>query len=63
MTPFSPEWRYGAEGSTMPWYPSVRLERQPVAGDWHSVIRVVKARLEALPWHNLRHGGPSVMRG
>jgi hypothetical protein len=48
MTPFSPEWRYGAEGSTMPWYPSVRLERQPAAGDWHSVVRAVKERLEAL---------------
>ena len=22
MTPFSPEWRYGFQGETMPWYPS-----------------------------------------
>ena len=33
-----PEWRYGADGETMPWYPSVRLIRQSQAADWNSVI-------------------------
>ncbi|MEO7727003.1 MAG: tetratricopeptide repeat-containing glycosyltransferase family protein, partial [Burkholderiales bacterium] len=32
------EWRYGEHGETMPWYPRVRLLRQPRAGDWNPVI-------------------------
>ena len=46
MTPFVPEWRYGAQGSTMPWYPSVELVRQRAYGDWESVICALRARLE-----------------
>ena len=38
LTPFAPQWRYGASGPAMPWYGSVRLLRQPRAGDWTSVI-------------------------
>ena len=34
MLPVACEWRYGEEGETMPWYPSVRLMRQPRPGDW-----------------------------
>ncbi|MCW5603617.1 MAG: tetratricopeptide repeat protein [Burkholderiales bacterium] len=44
MAPYSPEWRYGFAGVTMPWYPSVRIFRQPAFGDWTSVIdRVARA--------------------
>ena len=28
LTPYSPNWRYGATGSRMPWYPTLRLLRQ-----------------------------------
>jgi hypothetical protein len=38
MAPFSPEWRYGIAGAHMPWYPSVRVLRQPAYGDWDAVI-------------------------
>ena len=38
MAPFSPEWRYGIAGEEMPWYPSVRVFRQPRYGDWDAVI-------------------------
>jgi hypothetical protein len=33
-------WRWGgnANGSKTPWYPSMRIFRQPVFGDWQSVI-------------------------
>jgi hypothetical protein len=38
MAPFSPEWRYGIAGEDMPWYPSVRVFRQPAYGEWDAVI-------------------------
>ncbi len=41
MAPFSPEWRYGIAGDEMPWYPSVRIFRQPAYGEWDAVIGTV----------------------
>ena len=38
MVPFGSDWRYGAEGERMPWYPSVRLVRQRAIGDWSWVL-------------------------
>jgi tetratricopeptide (TPR) repeat protein len=48
MAPYSPEWRYGFTGDTMPWYPSVRLFRQPAFGEWQPVISDVAAELGRL---------------
>jgi len=48
MVPSVAEWRYGAQGESMPWYPSVRLFRQPLAGDWQPVLDRVSAGLAAL---------------
>jgi len=45
LAPYSPEWRYGFKGSTMPWYPSVRVYRQPVFGAWGHVIEEVAGEL------------------
>jgi len=45
LTPAWPEWRYLREGTSLPWYPNVRLLRQRVPGDWAPVV--VQAR-EAL---------------
>ena len=36
------EWRWG-EGERSDWYPDARLFRQPVEGDWVSVIQAVQA--------------------
>ena len=47
MTPYSPEWRYGFSGTGMPWYPSVRLYRQPAFGAWNPVIEEVACDLRA----------------
>jgi tetratricopeptide (TPR) repeat protein len=44
-----PEWRYQEAGDSVPWYPSVRLIRQPTPDDWQSVINEVRRRLER--WH------------
>ena len=38
-------WRWGLEETT-PWYPSMRLVRQPTFGDWASVIRQVQAMVD-----------------
>jgi tetratricopeptide (TPR) repeat protein len=39
-------WLWGRDDS--PWYPSVRLFRQPAFGDWTSVVLDVKRELDAL---------------
>ncbi|MBX3651687.1 MAG: tetratricopeptide repeat protein [Burkholderiales bacterium] len=46
MTPRIPEWRYGLGRDTMPWYPSVRLFRQPGRGEWQPVIAEIRERLQ-----------------
>ncbi|MGD0390768.1 MAG: glycosyltransferase family 9 protein, partial [Tepidisphaeraceae bacterium] len=44
MLEFMPDWRWLLDRDDSPWYPTMRLFRQPCRGDWESVItRVVKA--------------------
>jgi tetratricopeptide (TPR) repeat protein len=44
LLPFVPDWRWLLEREDSPWYPSMRLFRQPSVGDWDSVIaRVAEA--------------------
>lgn len=47
LVPFSPEWRYLAEGETMPWYPSAHIYRQRAPQDWASILTTVAAQLSA----------------
>jgi hypothetical protein len=44
-----PEWRWGLEGQTTPWYDSARLFRQPRRGDWTSVVAAMAEALMQLP--------------
>jgi Flp pilus assembly protein TadD len=44
-TPRVPEWRYGATGDRMPWYPTVRLFRQSASGDWTPVVDAIRREL------------------
>jgi tetratricopeptide (TPR) repeat protein len=46
MVPFGSDWRYGAQGERMLWYPSVRLIRQRAIGDWPPVIESVRGLLQ-----------------
>ncbi len=45
MLPFIPEWRWQTERLDTPWYPDVRLFRQPAADDWRSVTRMMADEL------------------
>jgi tetratricopeptide (TPR) repeat protein len=45
LLPFSPDWRWMLNREDSPWYPTVRLFRQPSPGDWESVIVKVKDEL------------------
>jgi tetratricopeptide (TPR) repeat protein len=44
----SPDWRWLVERSDSPWYPSMRLFRQPRAGDWGAVMGEIGNALQAL---------------
>jgi Tfp pilus assembly protein PilF len=41
-----PEWRWGYEGTTTPWYPDMKLIRQGEPGNWESVIAETVSHLE-----------------
>jgi tetratricopeptide (TPR) repeat protein len=45
---FESEWRWMMEREDSPWYPSMRIFRQPAVHDWDSVITRVRTELD--PW-------------
>jgi ADP-heptose:LPS heptosyltransferase len=48
LLPAEADWRWMAERSDTPWYPTMRLFRQHRAGDWEAVIARVADALQAL---------------
>jgi tetratricopeptide (TPR) repeat protein len=38
LIPFAPDWRWMLNREDSPWYPTMRLFRQPAPGDWESVM-------------------------
>jgi tetratricopeptide (TPR) repeat protein len=44
----NPDWRWLLDREDSPWYPTARLFRQKVAGEWSSVIERVQSELRAL---------------
>jgi hypothetical protein len=53
-----PDWRWGLEGETTPWYPSMRLFRQTRSGDWAGVMeRVAHALAEWVDRQPSKAGG------
>lgn len=52
LLPYTSNWRWQLERGDSPWYPCIRLYRQPSIGDWTSVLEKVKLDLiAALPLH------------
>ncbi len=47
LLPFSPDWRWLLGRSDSPWYPTARLFRQKVPGDWDGVVAEVRGALAA----------------
>jgi hypothetical protein len=45
LLPYSPDWRWLFDRSDTPWYPTMRLFRQPAPLDWKSVIDSVAMEL------------------
>jgi tetratricopeptide (TPR) repeat protein len=48
LLPFAADWRWLKECEDSPWYPSMRLFRQPAAGDWESVLQSVHSALASI---------------
>jgi len=42
---FAPEWRWQLQREDCPWYPTMRLFRQPQPGNWGSVFQGMAAKL------------------
>lgn len=41
------DWRWGHQGESTAWYPTMRLFRQVAAGDWSGPVAVMRAALDA----------------
>ncbi len=54
-----PEWRWGLEGDTTFWYPSMRLFRQRERGNWNEVLERVAEALQVHFANDSKHGEPT----
>lgn len=48
LLPFQSDWRWTLDAERSPWYPEIRLFRQPAVGDWASTIARVRTELNAM---------------
>ncbi|TDT01640.1 glycosyl transferase family 8 [Erwinia rhapontici] len=48
LLPFQHDWRWLQQREDSPWYPGMRLFRQPASGQWHTVLQNVAIALKTL---------------
>jgi ADP-heptose:LPS heptosyltransferase len=48
LIPYVPDWRWLLEREDSPWYPTMKLFRQPWQGGWETVIQCIAMELEKL---------------
>lgn len=48
LLPYAPDWRWLTDRSDSPWYPTLRIFRQPKISDWAGVVEQVRAALKSL---------------
>ncbi len=54
---FQTDWRWGQARADSRWYPSMRIFRQAVSGDWTGPITAVAAALREPDWHGAKRPG------
>jgi tetratricopeptide (TPR) repeat protein len=57
MNRYASCWRWLQQRPDSPWYPMLRLFRQPALGDWSSVVREVRAAAESFARQHVRKAG------
>jgi ADP-heptose:LPS heptosyltransferase len=57
MLPFGSDYRWMTQGTTSPWYPTMRLFRQPALHDWGSVVATINQALD----QDTQTGAPGAM--
>ena len=48
LIPFACDWRWMLSRTDSPWYPTMRLFRQPQPGDWETVVETVEEKLRGI---------------
>jgi ADP-heptose:LPS heptosyltransferase len=48
LLPHAPDWRWMLNRSDSVWYPTMRLFRQPTAGDWETPVKQMADALQTL---------------
>jgi ADP-heptose:LPS heptosyltransferase len=60
LLPFAPDWRWGQHSVHTPWYPTMRLFRQPAPGAWEAVCQSVVEGLTTLLEHRTNYMGQAL---
>jgi tetratricopeptide (TPR) repeat protein len=60
LLPFAPDWRWLLGRSDTPWYPTMRLFRQGVPGDWKGVFEAVARDLRVVSDSGILPGKPAI---